>query len=228
MRIQRATCLLFLCAAPMFVAQTVQIPGVAGPIELKNLLWEGANPAGKCMTTNEASLLVTGTAAVQAQVTQMCATHAQVPQLAVELVGEKHLLQQVTFVSCKSNNWDNPPTTSFRVRFKYCSLHIAPAIAQVTAEGVPSGNVKLVMLRFVGKSGTVALQHDNWAGPASSFFSAAYASKKTYPSLMIKVNAQTWTFTNVLVSGYQQSSDKETYSFTFAGVNGPAGGYEHP
>ena len=172
---------------------------------------------------------------------QMCQAHAPVPFLSIDDHGTHHMLQNVLFRSCKANNFGESPnkTEEFTIGFDHCTIHtVSPAVplvnaiafanAQVLVAPAATGqSLHLVSLHYLGLTGTVILQSDPRG--TTTFFHQAFQSKQKTPSVVVKAGGMVWTFTDLLVSGYQKGADgNETFNLTFTKADGPPAGYQKP
>jgi hypothetical protein len=226
-----------LCAVPLFATKFdgyIKIDGVQGEakdpahqgwIELVNWNWV---PGSNCTHTHEVNFIAVSTKAVSGgnKLMQICNAHMPLPHLAVDLPGgQHHVLDNVSFRSCHHNDGmdGGAPFDTVSFGFDRCTTH-GP---QVIVGASPPQRLNLVFLQFQGAAGFIKLQN-NPRG-ASAFFNQAFRSKQTTPSVVIKANSMTWTFNNLLVSGYQQEADgSEKFTLNFASASGPPGGYTQP
>jgi len=247
-----------LCALPLYATKFdgyIKIDGVQGEAkdpahqgwtELVNWDWvSGFN----CTHAHEVKFIAVSTKAVSGgnQLMQICNmhnAHTPLPHLMVDLPGgQHHVLENVSFRTCHHSEGldvNMPPFDVITFAFDRCATHggipQVPVITNIAAASngqviagaaSPPQPLNLIALHFQGTTGSIKLQSN--PGGATTFFNQAFQSKQMTPSVVIKASSMTWTFNNLLVSGYQKAADgTESFSLNFASASGPPAGYQRP
>jgi type VI secretion system secreted protein Hcp len=134
-------CFAALAAAPTAVESYLKIDGVKGDsrapghddwFQLASFSWgvhqataAGARTGPACMAgAGGGTLSFTRKGPASPNLKQLCAQHALVPSLTVEVAGERHLLQNVSFVQCQSQAiGGNDVLESVSLNYGRCATH---------------------------------------------------------------------------------------------------------
>jgi hypothetical protein len=135
-----------LCAMPLFAAAVdmfLKIDGVQGTaqdsahkgwFELTSWSWTLPNPAAVPKTicsVHEAKFAAAINTPAELRLKQICDAHARLPQLMVDIKGQRHTLQNVAFRTCEGQALGASMSKVFTIYFDRCATHsrLTPAAA---------------------------------------------------------------------------------------------------
>ena len=260
---------LLVCALPLFGAvdaflkidgfdSGLKYPGHEGWIYLTSWSWGVSNqrpgatvPAAACATNDakfgvhiatvlESNNLMPSPVALELQ--DLVMTHKQLPSVTVEINGQRHVLQNVTFNSFQSLDQGNHAGA---LNFRGCATHGgAVAAAMVNPNVHPVATTRILVgltprpesfdfssLQFQGSNGATLVQRNAVQG---NFFQQAFQSKQKFPSLTIERKAgkgqqeyMVVKMSDVLVSSYQVNGDGSAkIGLNFAKADGSVRGFQ--
>jgi len=263
-------------AVPVFAAAVdyfLKIDGVAGEstagghggwLELSSFSWGvsravpavqntiGGTPA--CSLPGVHSFTFTRRGKASPRLEQMCASHAAVPSVTLEVQGQRHLLQNVSFAQCRSQAMaDGSVTETLTLNFSRCATHAMLVPAVQTTNGLqkvtpfskvqiktdapnsiiailigltprPPEATTLISLSLNGNTATLVRK----AGGRQGALEQAFQAKQVIPTISITLNnGQKWTFTGVNNGRMWGDGRTERLSFNFGKVEGPLSGFRN-
>ena len=127
-----------LCAVPLFAAAVdmfLKIDGVQGTaqdsahqgwFELTSWSWispvQGATPKIACHV-HQAKFSAAANTPAELRLKQMCDAHAHLPILTVDIKGQRHALQNVSFRTCEGQFLGGGVLKQFTIYFDSCATH---------------------------------------------------------------------------------------------------------
>lgn len=261
-RLFLVTGVLGLFAVPSFAPIFMKIDGIQGAstqaghpgwIDLESFQWgvgRAITPGPACRGTHLVSIVERGKASPG--LAQLCQRHAMLPYLTLDLNGERHMLQNVTFQQCQEQQLGGGLfQETITLNFTRCATHDSEQSALETKQKVIfTGGVKpadktaapnaiiAVLIGNTARPQALTLQSLMLNGGRASLvcrkaggeqdpLGEAFQSRKVIPSLTITTSTgQKWTFTNVTVSQVNWGDrGQESLSLNFTKVEGPAAGF---
>jgi type VI protein secretion system component Hcp len=259
---------LAVCALPVFGALNAYLkidgfdsgltyPGHEGWINLTSWSWGVSNqrpgatvPAAACATNDAKFGVHVATVSegnlmpspVVLKLQDLVMTHKQLPAVTVEINGQRHVLQNVTFSSFQGLGQGNHAGA---LNFTRCATHSGAVVAAMVNPNVhPVATTKILVgltprpeafdfssFQFQGSNGAIILQRNAVQG---NFLQQAFQSKQKFPSLTVERKAGkgspeyfTVKMSDVLVSSYQVMGDGSVkIRLSFAKVDGSTRGFQ--
>lgn len=252
------TVLPLLAAVDMFLkidgvpGESAQ-PGHAGWFEISSFGWgvsqPGANRGPACATSHSLSFTRKGPAAERLMM--LCRQHAQMPSLTVDIGGERHMLQNVSFGQCNAEQAGGGNAfESYSLNFGRCATHANAASLYTADRRIQLGDVKMkmispnaILIGLTPRPETMALMSLNFMGPNAATLVRRAApntppgaldelarSHQKIPTLSVTLNnGQKWTFTEVMISSFTggvRPAGGDAFSLNFTNVQGPLTGFQ--
>jgi type VI protein secretion system component Hcp len=263
-----ALIVLLVCALPLFGAvdaflkidgfdSGLKYPGHEGWIYLTSWSWGVSNqrpgatvPAAACATNDAKFGVHVATVSegnlmpshVDIRLEDLVMTHKQLPSVTVEINGQRHVLQNVTFNSFQKLGQGN---RAGALNFRDCATHGGAVVAAMVNPNVhPVATTRILVgltprpesfdfssLQFQGSNGATLVQRNAVQG---NFFQQAFQSKQKFPSLTVERKAgkgqmefMVVKLSDCIVTSYQVNGDGSAkVGLSFAKVDGPTAGFQ--
>jgi len=243
--------LLCLIALPLFAAVDMFIKfegvqgdaiqsGHAGWFEVASFSWgasPNAAPAAGPACGSARALNFTRKGSISQRLSLMCKGHAQLPQLTVEVNGERHLLQNVTFGDCTSQPLgDGNAFESYSLDFARCATHSGSTMPQADHKDArlqKADSPNAILIGLTPRPEGAAILSLNFLGTTQARLvrkagGSQFRMNEKIPQVSITLNnGQKWTFTDVTVSftgGVRPGT--ESFSLNFSKMDGPLTGFQ--
>ena len=244
--------ILLLLAVPSFAALNAYLkmdtipgestdPSHAGWIDIESWSWgasrvmHGSAASAPAHCTSHSLNFVKRLDKASPLLSRAALSGTPIPNVTLEINGERHMLQNVVIASVQQSQMDGRPAESLTLNFARCATH---EIALATPPGfnhkielVPNGiligltprpeSLSLASLNFLGT--TQATLTRKAGGDPSGVLMRACANGKHFPTVTITTRTgQKWTFSDVSLS----PTGPDSFSLNFAKVDGPMNGFQ--
>jgi type VI protein secretion system component Hcp len=162
---------------------------------------------------------------------------APIPNVTLEVNGERHMLQNVTIASVQQTQLDGRPAESISLNFARCATHDS-AVAMTSRDikhkidFMPNGilvgltprpeSLSILSLNFIGTNQATLTRKSG--GDPQGVLMRACANGKHFPTVTITARTgQKWTFSDV---SFAPSVTADSFSLNFAKVDGPMTGFQ--
>jgi hypothetical protein len=217
-------------------------PGHAGWFEISSFGWGVSQPGmpstnrgPACASSHSLSFTRKGPAAERLMM--LCRQHAQMPSLTVDIGGERHMLQNVSFGQCNAEQAGGGNAfESYSLNFGRCATHAnAASMKMISPNAILIGltpraeAMALLSLNFIGSNAATLVRRAAANNPPGALDELARSHQKI-PTLSVTLNnGQKWTFTEVMVSSFQggaRPAGGDAFSLNFSNVQGPLTGFQ--
>jgi hypothetical protein len=168
----------------------------------------------------------------------LCRQHAQLPSLTVDINGERHLLQNVSFAQCTSQQAGGGNAfESYSLNFARCATHanalaprvdVRPNAILIGLTPRPEAAV-LMSLNFMGPNAATLTRKLRPNDNGIDSLTQLARSHQKVPALSLTLsNGQKWTFTDVTINQYTGGvhPGADSFSLNFTNVQGPLTGFQ--